>query len=394
MLAKSIIAWLAFVATLFFAYVSRGDGDEPEIAVAQLSREQSEAVRDLVAARGPSGSKLGKPIFCAGAYDCDDYCYDWAEPYDCFGEHPKGAPPPTSSPQDRLFLFSADGLNFAGEGRLICTIPWDGRELLLKSGGSGVFVRKTKHDPWRLHHGGWGKIIVLNGYPPLRMLGIPYSISLALPIDREVVSVLKTVGIKEVVVRSCDPYEDKAEEVFDVSPLAELPLESLVIEMSDRGKPSVNGLDKLTRLQSLAVGCFKDKTFPLGLLKGAAGIKYLCISADRLDCDVDPRVFSKLSYCRFRLGEATGMRRFVEGVVAERLHLGVQVGLAELAERTTLSLSVKHLRVRDSRDLKDLSCIKASPNLQELEIVGCKFLKDSDGFRKPAAAVSPSGKGR
>ena len=394
MLAKSIIAWLAFVATLFFAYVSRGDGDEPEIAVAQLSREQSEAVRDLVAARGPSGSKLGKPIFCAEAYDCDDYCYDWAEPYDCFGEHPKGAPPPTSSPQDRLFLFSADGLNFAGEGQLICTIPWDGHEVLLKSGGSGVFVRKTKHDPWRLHHDWWSKIILLAGYPPPRMLGAPYSMSLALPIDCEVVTLLKTLGIKEVVVEPGDLYEKKAEDIFDLSPLSELPLESLIVRMDFHGRPSIKGLDKMARLQSLAVWCFKNETWPLGMLKGAAGIKYLYVSTDHLDCDVDPRVFSKLSYCRLVIGKATGMRRFVGGVAAERLHLGVQVGLAELAERTTLSPSVKHLRIVDSWDLKDLSCIKASPNLQELEIVGDRLLKDSDGFRRPAAAMSPSVKGR
>jgi hypothetical protein len=386
----SMIAALILAATLPTAHLSRGDRDEPEIAVPQLSREQWEAVRDLVAARDAGGTKRGKPIFRAEAYDRNDYSYVWAEPYDCFGEHPRGAPPPTFAPQDRLFVFSHDWINFAGEGRLICTIPWDGREVLLKSGGSGVFVRKTTHDPWRLYHDGWSKILLLTGYPPLRMLGFPYSVSLALPIDREVVTVLKTLGVKEVVVESGDLYEKKAEDVFDLSPLAELPLESLIVRMRYIGRPLIKGLDKMPRLQSLAVCCFKNEAWPLGLLKGAAGIKCLYISTDHLDCDVDPRVFRKLSYCRFQVGKATGMRRFVEGAAAERLHLGVQVGLTELAERTTLSPSVKHLRIVDSWDLMDVSRIKASPNLQELEIVGCRLLKDSDGFRKPAAAAAPS----
>jgi hypothetical protein len=390
-----MIVVLILVATLPTAHLSRGDGEEPEIAVARFSREQREAVRDLVAAPEAKGAKHGKPIFRAEAYDGDDYSYVWAEPYDCFGEHPRGAPPPAFAPQDRLFLFWADGLNFAGEGHLICTIPWDGREVLLKSGGSGVFVRKTKHDPWRLYHAWWGKIILLNEYPPLRMLGTPRSISLARPIDREVVAVLKTLGVKEVVVEPGDPYEKKAEDALDLAPLAELPLESLIVRMDDLGKPSIKGLEKLAGLQSLAVCWFRGEALRLGLLKGAAGVKYLYISADRLDCDVDPRVFNKLTYCRFNVGKATGMRRFVEGVAAPRLHLGVDTGLAELAGRTILSPSVRHLRIVGSMDLKDVSCLKASPNLQELEIVGGKFLKDSDGFRKPAAAAKPpQGKGR
>ncbi len=307
----------------------------------------------------------------------------------CFGDHPAGAPPPAFAPQDRLFMFRAYWIMYDGDGRLICTIPWDGRSAS-EVPRRGRLRQKDRCDPWRLHHAGLGKATVLAKLHPADRPGAPYSIGFALPIDREVVAVLKTLGVKEVVVWPHDQEEEKAVDEFDLSPLAELPLESLIIELGEFGKPSIKGLDKMGSLQALAVTCWTNETLPLGLLRDAAGVRYLSVFGLFLDCDVDPRVFRKLSYCRFQVGKATGMRRFVEGVVAQRLHLGVQVGLTELAERTTLSPSVRHLRIEDSWDLKDLSRIKASPNLQELEIVGCRLLKDSDGFRKPAAAAAPS----
>jgi hypothetical protein len=388
MRANTSIALFLSAVAICLVYAPPGKGEPPGATAGQQLGTPRASSPDA----GQPGASQWRPIFDA---DIPDHTYVWAAPYDCFGDHPAGAPPPAFAPQDRLFMFRAYSIMYDGDGRLICTIPWDGREVLLKYRDGAVFVRRTDREPWRLHHAGLGKATALAKLHPADRPGAPYSIGLALPIDREAVAVLKTLGVKEVVVWPHDQEEEKAVDEFDLSPLAELPLESLIIELGELGKPSIKGLDKMGSLQALAVTCWTNETFPLGLLRGAAGVRYLSVFGLFLDCDVDPRVFRKLSYCRFQVGKATGMRRFVEGVVAQRLHLGVQVGLTELAERTTLSPSVKHLRIEDSWDLKDLSRIKASPNLQELEIVGCRLLKDSDGFRKPAAAAEPpQGKGR
>ena len=139
----------------------------------------------------------------------------------------------------------ADWSLYAGDGRLICTIPWDGREVLLKYRDGDVFVRRTEHDPWRLHYTGLGKARVLAKLPPEDRLGTPYAVGLALPISREAVAILKTLGVKEVAVQSIDPDEEKAEDVIDLAPLAGLPLESLIIDMSGCGRGTKYGSETL-----------------------------------------------------------------------------------------------------------------------------------------------------
>lgn len=346
-----------------------------------------------------TGDALGCPERTKGPQDFtldgDLDLIVWAPPFDCQPGSATGTIRLSLTPPERLFVFLPQTLKLASDSLMLCTIAWDGRDVLLRYRDGDVFIRSDRSGSWRLHS------TVLHSAGAARKLRTtdadsrPYSAAVPYPIDGQTVEALAGLGVKEVTVGlRGGENEDKSDDVIDVSPLAGLPLESLILSFGGNGRPVVIGLDKIRGLEALAIRCFKNHPFPLGMVRDCGDIRYLNVFANKLHCDVDPRAFPKLAYCRIRVGKVSGISQFVEGVATPRLHLDALLGLAELSRDTKLSASVKHLKIQDSFDLTDISRIKASPALQELRIRGCKWLEPTDGFvrsqtRNPTESNSP-----
>ena len=284
------------------------------------------------------------------------------------------------SPPERLFVFCPAGVFAAPDAQLICTIPWRGGDVLLRFRRPDVLIRSGRDDPWRVH---FTLIPDAKAAQRILLLGrdhAPYSVEVPYPLDNAVVNVIKSLGIKEVSVGMGSGKDDQVDDPMDLTPLAGLPLESLILRLDPDGKFSVKGLAGIRGLESLGIDSFKSETLRLAFAKDCPSIKYLNVFANHVDCDFDPRRLSELKYCRIRAGQAVGMTRFVERTTATRLDLNVLFGLAELTPHTRLSPAVKYLLIEDSFDLKDVSFVKASPNVQQLRIVGCSFIGHADEF--------------
>jgi hypothetical protein len=301
---------------------------------------------------------------------------------------PAGALRVALVPPETLFVFHPPSFFAPADARMLCTIPWNGGDVLLKYDRPNVLMRSRRDEPWKTHFS------VVRGAKAAKKLMAsgtahsPYSVAVPYPVHSAVVDVLRTLGVKEVTVGVGSGEDEKPADFMDLTPLSALQLESMILSFDAYGTPVVRGLGGIRGLQALGIECFKNETLRLAIVKDCPGIRYLNIFASSLNCDADPRALSKLTYCRISAGKAVGIRHFVERVAASRLDLDVMHGLAELTRDTRLSPTVRDVLIEGAVDLKDVSFIKASVNVQHLRIVGCRFLGHTDEFFRSAPTES------
>lgn len=308
----------------------------------------------------------------------------WAPPFQCQLGHAHGEISLSLSPPERLFVYRPQSLMLARNSVLLCTIPWSGDNVLLKWKQRELYFRKSETEPWRLYRAQVPDVAAVCRLGAMGPACSPYSVVMTYPIDPAIIDGLRTSAVKEVTVNPRPNEDDEpAQDVIDLTPLCGLKLDSLILTFGGYGRPVLTGLDKLHGLQALAIRCFKKEHFPLAMLASCSSIRYLNVFASNLDCWADPRVFPNLAYCRITAGNARGIRRLAESVTASTLHLDIFVGLNELERDAKLNTAIKHLMLEGSFDLRDISCIKAATSLEELRILGCRWVQPADGFTRP-----------